>query len=275
MDDLLRRRLEALGAGPLPDAMRYSALAPGKRMRPILALAAFRAAGGAGDAIYGPACALELIHAYSLVHDDLPDFDDDDLRRGRHTSHIVHGEPLALAAGFALLTEGLAWLGEAHGELSRDLLRTVTRAVGLGGMIGGQYLDLLCEGREPEPGELLRIHAGKTGRLIEAAVDTGALVAGADSRVRAGLARYAEALGLAFQIADDLLDALGVEGVTGKSMGTDAAAGKATFVSLYGLDGARRRAHEAAARGRVEARALRVRDDLLVQLADFVIERAH
>ena len=261
--------------GGLGIAMRYSALAPGKRMRPLFALAAFRACGGRGAAIYGPACALELVHAYSLVHDDLPDFDDDSLRRGRPTSHIVHGEALALAAGFGLLAAGLAWLAEQPPPLGRDLLRLVTRAIGLDGMIGGQYLDLLSEGREPEPRELLRIHEKKTGRLIRASVLVGAVMASADARLCAGLARYGDDLGLAFQIADDLLDALGRVELTGKSTGTDAAAGKATFVSLYGAAAAQAHALAAAERAKRIAAVLPLDRGLLLPLADFVARRVH
>lgn len=265
----------ASGDGALTTAMRYSALAPGKRMRPLLAIATFRACGGSGPAIYGPASALELIHAYSLVHDDLPDFDDDDLRRGRATSHVVHGEPVALAAGFALLVEGLAWLGEVPPPAGRECLRTVARAAGLGGMIGGQYLDVVWEGRVPGPGTLRAIHGGKTGRLIRASAEVGALLAGAGAELQAGLARYGEELGLAFQIADDLLDALGDEGLTGKATGADAAAGKATFVSLYGPAAAQGHARAAAARATATAAGLGIEHGLLVALADFVADRAH
>jgi geranylgeranyl pyrophosphate synthase len=244
-------------------------------MRPLFAVAAFRACGGRGETVYGPACALELIHAYSLVHDDLPDFDDDALRRGRPASHIAHGEPLAVAAGLGLLLEGLAWLAEQPAPLDREMLRTVSRAIGLGGMIGGQYLDLLSEGRALGPRQLLRIHAGKTGCLIRAAVLVGALAAGADARLRAGLARYGDHLGLAFQIADDLLDAFGDQKLTGKATGADAAAGKATFVSVYGAEAAQIHARAAADRAKRVAARLPLEAELLLALADFVAERAH
>jgi geranylgeranyl pyrophosphate synthase len=275
LDRLLAVRLGTLPAGDLREAMGYSALAPGKRMRPLLAVAAFRACGGEGDGVYGPACALELIHAYSLVHDDLPDFDDDRLRRGRPTSHIVHGEALALASGFALLWEGLAWLSEQPPPLGRDLLRLITRAIGLDGMIGGQYLDLRAEGRDLAPAALLEIHAGKTGRLIRSAVLAGAVVAGAAPSLMRGLARYGDQLGLAFQIADDLLDAEGDAQLTGKATGADAKAGKATFVSAYGPAGAREHARAAAESAKREAGALPIDSGLLEALAEFVAERAH
>jgi farnesyl diphosphate synthase len=276
--------------------MRHAALAPGKRLRPLIAIAAFRAcaasAGGRLPAsrsgvlraasarhaerenrILGPAAALELIHAYSLVHDDLPDFDDDALRRGRPTCHVVFGVPLALAAGFALLAEGLAWLAETPPPLGRRLVRGVSRAIGLGGMVGGQYLDLLAERRRPSALELRSIHAGKTGRLIRESVLVGAAVAGAPPAVRTALGRYGSRLGLAFQIADDLLDAEGDPRLTGKAAGADAAAGKATFVSLYGVEGARRRAKAAAAGAKEAARAAGVEPHLLEAIADFVAER--
>ena len=293
----LADRLERAADGPLRDAMRHAALAPGKRLRPLLAIAAFRACaagsargerraggtrrigpsrerpGGLDEVILAPAAALELIHAYSLVHDDLPDFDDDAIRRGRPTCHVVFGVPLALAAGFALLVEGLSWLAEAPSPLGRRLVRGVSRAIGLDGMVGGQYLDLLAEGKRPSPRELRAIHAGKTGRLIRASVLVGATVASAPREVRTTLGRYGSRLGLAFQIADDLLDAEGDPSVTGKTSGADAAAGKATFVSLYGLEGARKRARAAAAEAKVAARAAGVDARLLVALADFVAER--
>jgi farnesyl diphosphate synthase len=270
----LAARLDAAGPGRLRDALRHAALAPGKRLRPLLAIASFRAcAGRGGKTILGPAAALELIHAYSLVHDDLPDFDDDALRRGRPTCHVVFGVPLALAAGFALLVEGLSWLAEAPAPVGRRLVRGVSRAIGLEGMAGGQYLDLLAEGRRPSPRELRAIHAGKTGRLIRESVLVGATLAGAPREVRAALARYGSHLGLAFQIADDLLDAEGDPRLTGKAAGTDAAAGKATFVSLYGPDGARNRARAAADEAKTAARAAGVDARLLLALADFVADR--
>jgi geranylgeranyl pyrophosphate synthase len=275
VDRRLGERLDRGLPGPLTDAMRYSALAPGKRMRPLLAVAAFQACGATGDDIYGPACALELIHAYSLVHDDLPDFDDDALRRGRPTSHIVYGEALALAAGFALLTEGLSWIAEQPPALAPRLLRLVTRAIGLDGMIGGQYLDLCAEGRSLPPEALLEVHAGKTGRLIRSAVLVGGVVGNAGASLLDGLGRYGEELGLAFQISDDLLDALGDEEVTGKATGADAAAGKATFVSAFGAEGAREHARAATERAKLELARLPIESGLLRAIADFVAERAH
>ncbi len=275
MDRRLAERLDHALPGPLRDAMRYSALAPGKRMRPLLAVATFRACGGVGETVYGPACALELIHAYSLVHDDLPDFDDDALRRGRPTSHVVHGEALALAAGFALLAEGLAWIAEQPPPLAPRLLRLVTRAIGLDGMIGGQYRDLCAEGRSLPPEALLEVYAGKTGRLIRSAVLVGAVIAGAATPLLEGLARYGDDLGLAFQIADDLLDAVGDEELTGKATGADAAAGKATFVSAFGAEGARAHARSATERAKQEAARLPIESGLLLAIADFVAERAH
>jgi geranylgeranyl pyrophosphate synthase len=275
VDRRLDSRLEAGPPGSLREVMRYSALAPGKRMRPLLAIAAFRACGGRGESVYGPACALELIHAYSLVHDDLPDFDDDALRRGRPTSHVVHGEPLALAAGFALLTEGLAWIAEQPPPLASPLLRLVARSIGLDGMIGGQYLDLRAEGRRVRAAELLEVHAGKTGRLIRSSVLVGALIAGTPAPLLPGLESYGDHLGLAFQIADDLLDALGDAELTGKATGADAAAGKATFVSAFGVEGARLQARAAAALAKREVARLPIENGLLLAIADFVADRAH
>jgi geranylgeranyl diphosphate synthase type II len=248
------------------EAMQYSLLAGGKRLRPTLALAAAEAIAMAngtdveqGRATALPAaCALELIHTYSLVHDDLPAMDNDTLRRGRPTSHVVFGEGLAILAGDGLLTEAFALLARepADGpDLSlpaRKLhaIRIVADAAGPCGMVGGQAIDLEAAGTGAAfDGDGLRaMHARKTGALIRAAAAAGAVMAGADAAQLAAIERFASELGLAFQIVDDILDVEGASEALGKTAGKDAAAGKPTYPALYGLETSRRMAAECADR---------------------------
>ena len=223
-------------------AMRHAALAGGKRLRPFLLLAAHKACGGsgAGGALIA-AAALECVHCYSLVHDDLPAMDDDDLRRGRPTVHKAYDEATAILAGDGLLT----------------LVRGLARASGVGGMAGGQMLDLAAEGRHAQdgqplrlaPADILQLQAMKTGALLLFAVEAGAILAGASSDQRKALADYGRALGIAFQIADDLLDVEADSATLGKAVGKDEARGKATLVQLLGIEAARRevQAHVEAA----------------------------
>jgi geranylgeranyl diphosphate synthase type II len=258
----------------LDTAMRYSLRAGGKRVRPLLALAAAEATArdaAAGRALALPAaCAIELIHTYSLVHDDLPAMDDDTLRRGCPTSHVVFGEGLAILAGDGLLTEAFGLLaGEPTGEplLAERRLRTIAviaAAAGAAGMVGGQAIDLHAAGQVPDPSEALphlglridppapfdaarlqAMHARKTGALIRAAAVAGAVMAGAEAPALAAVADFATDLGLAFQIVDDVLDVEGEDATLGKTAGKDAAAGKPTYPALFGLDASRRLAGEA------------------------------
>ena len=252
----LERVLPAGGDWPsrLHRAMRYAVLGGGKRVRPILARLAHAAAGGTSDDITEAACGLELIHTYSLVHDDLPALDDDVLRRGRATVHVAFDEATAILVGDALLTEGLRLLASRpEGDLwdSRRVraVAVVAEAVGSRGMVGGQMEDLEATGQvageEADPVRRLeRIHAAKTGCLLRASVETGAVLAGVDDTARRRFAGYGERLGLAFQVADDILDATATAEELGKSPGKDAAAGKLTYVTLYGLERARRRLAE-------------------------------
>jgi geranylgeranyl diphosphate synthase type II len=228
------------------EAMRYSLLAGGKRLRPILTIAAGELFGAAEESLLPVACALEMIHTYSLIHDDLPAMDDDDLRRGMPTCHVKYGEALAILAGDALLTQAFITLAEA-GELdSRTRIRLIaeiSRAAGTtGALIGGQVLDLHYEGRPVTGDQLEEIHRAKTGALIRAAIRAGAITGGATDEELAALTLYGEKIGLAFQIADDLLDETATTAQLGKTAGKDAATSKATYVSLYGLSQARQMA---------------------------------
>lgn len=231
------------------EAMRYAVLGGGKRIRPVIAIAAAEACGADVDPLLVPICALELIHTYSLVHDDLPALDDDELRRGRKTTHVVFGEAIGILAGDALLTEAFAWLARPAGvPAERQLLavRTVAGAIDSTGMIGGQVADLEAEelgARAAEPGELRAalefIHRNKTGRLLTASAQLGGILAGASDEVLARLRRYGESLGLAFQIVDDLLDIEESSATLGKTAGKDVEQGKLTWPAVAGATQAR------------------------------------
>ncbi|MGC8762548.1 MAG: polyprenyl synthetase family protein [Acidobacteriota bacterium] len=263
-------------------AMRHSVLAGGKRLRPVLALAAYEACGGRETAAVLPAaCALELLHTYSLIHDDLPAMDDDTLRRGRPTCHVVFGEATAILAGDALQTLGAYLLaaeprGARWAARRNRVSREVLYALGTAGMAGGQALDLNLTGKgEAVDAPLLeRLHRMKTGRFLEACLLAGAYWAGAPAAQRRALKRYGEALGLAFQVVDDILDTTGTDASLGKTAGKDAAQKKATFVALWGLDGARRAARD------LLSHALRALDGFgpecqdLRELARFVVGRS-
>jgi geranylgeranyl diphosphate synthase type II len=231
------------------EAMRHAVLGGGKRLRPILVIASHEASGGNDGHIIEPACAIELIHTYSLIHDDLPAMDDDDLRRGRPTVHRVFGEAAAILAGDALLTLAFEILGErpageAASARRAEAVVVAARGAGIAGMVGGQIADLEAEFGEVS-GETVRwIHRHKTGALISASCDIGALHAGAGPQARAALAAYGTRLGLAFQIADDLLDRTGSRDALGKTPGKDERAGKATYPGRFGIDASRRAAND-------------------------------
>jgi len=264
IDAALERYLPTVPACPprVREAMAYSLFAGGKRLRPTLALASAEAialANGtaveeARAAALPAACALELIHTYSLVHDDLPAMDDDTLRRGRPTSHVVFGEGLAILAGDALLTEAFALMARepADVDAARTLraIRIVADAAGACGMVGGQAIDLEAAGAGSSfDGERIRaMHARKTGALIRASAAAGAVMAGAGEAQLAAIERFASELGLAFQIVDDILDVEGASASLGKTAGKDAAAGKPTYPALYGLDASRRMAADCVER---------------------------
>lgn len=227
-------------------AIRYSLLGQGKRFRGLLVMASFRAAGGAGDAA-GLAAAVEVVHAYSLIHDDLPSMDNDDLRRGRPTVHRAFDVATATAAGVAMVPLAAMCAHRAASRIVPNaevgaILEELTRAAGAGGMIGGQLLDLRAEGRTLSLAELERVHRAKTGQLIMASARIGALAARADDARLAAFTRFGDALGLAYQISDDVLDVTGTSDQLGKTAGKDAASSKSTYPSILGVDGARNRA---------------------------------
>lgn len=272
-------RLRESPGGRDGEALAYALGTAGKRVRPALVLASYRAAGGNSAGIAGIATAVEIVHTYSLVHDDLPCMDDDDQRRGRPTTHVQFDVPTATRAGFALVPVAVEELADGAAELGLDAERLGTmgrillEASGIRGMVGGQWLDLEAEGRDLGLAELVEIHRRKTGALIEAACALGALAAGDDESMLATLTAYGREIGLAFQIADDLLDATATTEELGKTAGRDATLAKATYVSVLGQDGARREAlrHAQAARAALEAGA--VRSETLLTLAGYIVKR--
>lgn len=270
----LDRAIDALPGGDLRDAMHY-AVQGGKRLRAFLVMESARLHGVADDAALPAAAAVEALHAYSLVHDDLPAMDDDDLRRGQPTVHVRWTEATAILAGDALQTLAFGLLadpriGTAEGRVR--LVAALAQASGAAGMVWGQALDIAAEtaGTPLDLEAITTLQGGKTGALIRFAATAGPLIAGDDP---AALDRYAVALGLAFQIADDILDVTGDEAVTGKRVGKDAGAGKATFVSLLGLEGARAEARRLVAVGTEALSPYGDRAGNLHELARFVIER--
>ena len=275
----LQRALDAPAGTPeaLLAAMRYAVLGGGKRLRPLLVYAAAHALGRDDTALDAAACAVELIHAYSLVHDDLPAMDNDALRRGRPTCHIAYGEAMAILAGDALQAlafELLAAPGAApDAATGMRMLHALGRACGAEGMAGGQALDLAAVGEKLSLAELEHMHACKTGALIRAAVALGALTAGADEATLDRLDRYAAAVGLAFQVRDDILDVEGESAVIGKTAGKDAAADKPTFPSLLGLAASRARLAELTAEALDAIAPLGPRSDLLAELARYAAQR--
>jgi len=281
-DALLERwagRLEAEMPPPDGAALAYALRSPGKRVRAALVLAGYRSLGGHAPAIAGVAAAIETVHTYSLVHDDLPCMDDDDLRRGRPTTHVRFGVPVATRAGYLLvpvaaqvLAEAASGLGLDDGGLGR-MATVLFEAGGIEGMVGGQWLDLEAEGRRLELAELTAVHRGKTGALIRAACILGGLAAGAGERAVAALAAYGEEIGLAFQIADDVLDATGTSDQLGKTAGRDRALAKSTYVSVLGVGGARAEAGRLAGRAVMHLDAGGVPSGSLGALAQYIVSR--
>ncbi|MEW6669669.1 MAG: polyprenyl synthetase family protein [Thermodesulfobacteriota bacterium] len=266
-------------AGEVARAMNYSLFAGGKRLRPILCMAGASAVGGDETLVLPVACALEMIHTYSLIHDDLPAMDNDDLRRGRPTSHKVFGEAVALLAGDGLLTEAFALM--ARGDLPGSpepgkLLRVIAliaRAAGYDGMVGGQAVDIRSEGKSLDPATVEFIHAHKTGALITASVASGAILAGGDERQVEAVTAYGRAAGLAFQIADDILDIEGDSRQMGKGVGGDVRKKKITYPSVLGLEASRRVQSEMVDRALDAIRGFDRGADPLRHLAAYIIER--
>jgi geranylgeranyl diphosphate synthase, type II len=268
-------------ASRLFEAMRYSLLAGGKRLRPVLVLAACEAVGGALDAAMGFACAIEMIHTYSLIHDDLPCMDDDDLRRGRPTNHKVYGEAIATLAGDGLLTDAFAVLARSalsskkpgtH-SMMLEAVAELAEAAGSAGMVGGQVIDLLGEGRAMELPELEHLHGRKTGALFVAAVCGGGRIGGADEAELKALRVYAKSLGLAFQVVDDLLDVEESAEQLGKRTQKDEARGKATYPSLLGVERSRQLARDLNATAQDALAKFDYRAEPLRMLASFAVER--
>jgi geranylgeranyl diphosphate synthase type II len=263
----------------LRESMKYSLLAGGKRLRPVLAMASYEACGGKGSDIVLGASALEVIHTYSLIHDDLPAMDDDDLRRGRPTNHKVYGEAVAILAGDGLLTEAFLMLLANEGPVKRDnimdALKELAVAAGPAGMVGGQVMDILSENAEPDAETLDYIHRHKTGALIRASVRMGAMLAGALGEKLDLLTRYGECLGLAFQIVDDILDVKGDEKELGKPVGSDEGRNKMTYPSLYGIDSSMERAEGLIREAMSSVSTLGAEAEPLRGIADYIIRRTH
>jgi len=263
-------------------AMRYSLFAGGKRVRPILCLAAAESVHDFNDEFPEPvmltACALECIHTYSLIHDDLPAMDDDDLRRGKPTNHIVFGEAGAILAGDSLLTYAFDLLSrDTHTTISAQdrvkIISLISKAVGPEGMVGGQFLDLTHEGKEVHYDMLREIHSRKTGALITASVQSGGILGSCTAKQFQALTRYGEKIGLAFQIVDDLLNVEGTEEQLGKAAGSDAARNKATYPALFGLEQTRKKAQEAIQQALAALDKFDARADMLRDLAQYIISR--
>ena len=281
VDAALRRFLPRAGHVPLTvrRAMAYSLFPGGKRLRPILAIAACRALGGRVRDVLPAAAAIEMVHTYSLIHDDLPALDNDDLRRGRATSHRVFGEAMAILAGDALLTHAFEIAashprGAGLGSRKVEAIGALARAAGVAGMIGGQVMDLETEGRRYSYRTLSRIHRDKTGALISAAVQIGGIMAGANGSQLSALRSYGNAIGLAFQIVDDILDREGDPARLGKSVGKDAVARKATFPALLGLAASRKQAEDSVRHAGKALERLGTRGRPLLALSRYILDRA-
>ncbi|OGP72497.1 MAG: polyprenyl synthetase [Deltaproteobacteria bacterium RBG_16_50_11] len=268
---------------PLYRAIRYSLFAGGKRIRPILAMASFQAAGGTGDGILPFACALEMIHTYSLIHDDLPAMDNDDYRRGQLTCHKVFGEAMGVLAGDALLTEAFKLMTNRP-EPARpwpeegvilDLVNEVAQAAGLFGMVGGQALDIESEGKEVDLPTLQYIHTHKTGALILVSVRVGVKLGGGNGEMLRSFSRFGERAGLAFQIVDDILNVEGKPEHLGKRTGSDLSRKKATYPALLGMEETKRRAEELVELAVEALSPIGSGADPLREIARFILSRGH
>ena len=265
---------------PLGEALAYALRTSGKRVRPALVLGAYRSAGGASAAIGGLAAAVEVVHTYSLVHDDLPCMDDDDRRRGRPTTHRQFDVATATRAGWVLVPVAVELLCSAAGELGLDAATlglmgvTLLEAGGIRGMVGGQWLDLDAEGKVLGLEPLMAVHRGKTGALIKACCRLGGLAAGANAAQLEALAGFGGEIGLAFQIADDVLDATATSAQLGKTAGRDRALAKSTYVSVLGVEAARAEAERHAAAAVACLRSAPLEAETLAGLAGYIITRS-
>ncbi|MFH1480971.1 MAG: polyprenyl synthetase family protein [Pseudomonadota bacterium] len=281
VDEALRRFFpEPSGfAGDVIRAMEYSLFAGGKRLRPILCLAGARAVGGKEPDVLPMACCFELIHTYSLIHDDLPSMDNDDMRRGKPTNHKVFGEAMALLAGDGLLTEAfhhMATMDLPEGIEPRALLRViglVAQAAGYGGMVGGQAVDIQLEGKEVDSSLVEFIHTHKTGALISASVTAGAILGGGGDHQVDAITSYGQKIGLSFQIADDILDIEGDSRITGKGVGGDARKGKLTYPAVLGLDRSKAIQRELVEMAICSLAVFDQKADPLRHIAQYIIER--
>lgn len=262
------------------EAMRYSLLDGGKRLRPILALASCEAVGGSLEDAMNYACALEMIHTYSLIHDDLPCMDNDDLRHGKPTNHKVYGDAIATLAGDALVTDAFAAVArlpfaKKHPNVALEVIAELSDAAGSRGMVSGQVIDLLGEGRQMNLEQLECLHSKKTGALFLASVVGGARLGGATSAQLDSLSKYARALGLCFQVVDDLLDVEASTEQMGKRTNKDQAAGKNTYPALIGIEQSRALAHDLEGRAQKALLQFDNRAEPLRAIAKFVVERKH
>lgn len=276
----LDRSLPVVYPEKIYDAMRYSLLAGGKRLRPILCLATCELIGGTIDMAMPTACALEMIHTMSLIHDDLPAMDNDDYRRGKLTNHKVFGEDVAILAGDGLLAYAFEHVAIETQNVPADrLLKVVAmlgRAVGAAGLVGGQVVDLECEGKTDVSLETLNfIHNHKTAALLEASVTSGAVLAGASDEELQRLLRYAQNIGLAFQIVDDILDITSTQEELGKTAGKDLTAQKATYPSIWGLEESRHQAKRLVNDAKAELTTFGMSATPLIAIADFITARTH
>lgn len=285
VSDQLQDKLDDLlpdpdnGVGTLAEAMRYASLSGGKRLRPFLTVCSSRLFGVCPDAALTAAAAVELIHTYSLVHDDLPSMDDDDLRRGQPATHIKFNEATAILAGDALLTYAFQVLSEndIHSDpaVRCELIRSLAVAAGFRGMVGGQMMDLESENEELSIDQVIRLQRLKTGELFAISCEIGAILGKAPRQMRSALKAYAHDIGLAFQIRDDLLDAEGTRDETGKNVGKDVNAGKATLISTMGVERAREQCRILAEQAIRHLDPFDKKADHLRQMAEFVITRRH
>ena len=267
----------------LHKAVRHSLFAGGKRIRPILSIAAFEAAGGKGNRILPFACALEMIHTYSLIHDDLPALDNDDYRRGKPTCHKAFGEAVAILAGDGLLTEAFKLMTDqsiheglrSDGRLVLNMIHEVAHAAGISGMIGGQVVDVESEGKEVDFPTLEYIHTHKTGAMILVSIRLGAMLGEVTEQILKAFTRYGERVGLAFQIADDILNVEGKAALLGKKTGGDLSRGKVTYPSLFGLEESKRKAKELIESAVDALSPFGPEADPLREIAHFIISREY
>lgn len=260
----------------LAESMNYSLMAGGKRLRPILVMAAADAVGGEGPKYIQTACAIEMIHTYSLIHDDLPAMDNDDYRRGKLTNHKVYGAGMATLAGDALLTlafEVMLRQENVSAEKRLQVVYEMSTAAGADGMVGGQAIDMESEDKQIDMATLRKMHMGKTGALFRAAIRSGAILAGATEEELAALTTYADNFGLAFQITDDILDVVGDEAVIGKPVGSDEKNHKSTYVTLTSLDEAKRLAKESVDTAVKALEPFGAKADFLRLLVEYLLER--